>query len=811
MTNGMKMTLLRRASRGDLWSCRVLVLTLVTACICALPARAQEVEQAGVDEGNYNIKQSIEFGGRFVNVSGDAQAYDTFINLQQGPRLLGFTTEIRSLDHHAAVFDRLNFSNFGYGGDPNEVSRLHISKNLWYDFDAQFRKDQNFWDYSLLANPLNPVTPAFANAPSGFTPVITASPHLMNTRRKLGDYSLLLRPQSAIRFRLGYSRSTNEGPTFSTIHQGTEQLLLQDWKTTANTYRLGVDFRVLPRTNISYDQIWNYYKGDTGATDQNQLFSLSNGQLVDLGVSFNAGANQPCANTFAGPPPGDVNPTCSAYFNFLRHARTRTNSPTEQLSMQSNYWKSLDLSARYSYTGGDANMFDYMQSLAGRESRTNLRNDLLTGNAFGRRVIASADLGATWRISDRWSFLDSFHFSNFHYPMQFDPSECSFFSPNLVTPARVFTPLSPVPLDCGAPADAVAGTPVHSASSGPDLSMAANSNFLKQDEKTNLAEIDYQFSSKLGARLGFRYRHRSIDDNSFSATVEEFFPTNANRGDCALVAAVLNAGCTANGDGSFTFVTPDAGSDPGEILINEYAGVFGIWARPLPNWRISFDADLMSADNTFTRISPRQSQEYRVRTKYKPTGWMSLDGSVRIWEARDNIAEVNNLQHDRSYGFSATFQPGEKWALEVGYDYDDIFSQILICYVSSTAPAGLAQCPGVTGLVQQLSTYTNKSHYGNFDVMFAPLHRLTAHLGANLTGTSGSAILLDPNAVPGPLNSKWLRPYGGLDYRFGRNWTGRAYWGYYGYHEDLTALAQDVFAPRTFHANTATLSLRYAF
>ena len=115
-----------------------------------------------------------------------------------------------------------------------------------------------------------------------------------------------------------------------------------------------MDFRVLPRTSISYDQIWNYYKGDTGTTDQSQLFSLSNGQLVDLGVSFNAGANQPCANTFVGPPPGDVNPTCSAYFNFLRHARTRTNSPTEQLSMQSNYWKSLDLSARYSYTGGDA-------------------------------------------------------------------------------------------------------------------------------------------------------------------------------------------------------------------------------------------------------------------------------------------------------------------------------------------------------------------------------------------------------------------------------------------------------------------------
>jgi hypothetical protein len=113
--------------------------------------------------------------------------------------------------------------------------------------------------------------------------------------------------------------------------------------------------------------------------------------------------------------------------------------------------------------------------------------------------------------------------------------------------------------------------------------------------------------------------------------------------------------------------------------------------------------------------------------------------------------------------------------------------------------------------VQQLSTYTNKSHYGNFDVMWTPLSRLTAHVGGNLTGTNGSAILLNPNAVPGPLNSEWLRPYAGLDYRFAKNWTGKAYWGYYGYHEDLTTLTQDVFAPRNFHANTATLSVRYAF
>src|SRR5216684_2918782 len=162
----------------------------------------QDVEQKGVDQGNYNIKQSIEFGGRLTSVSGDFQVYNTFVNLQQGPRLLGFTTEMRSLNHHATVFDRLYFTNFGYGGDPNDVSRLRVSKNKWYSFDALFRRDENSWDYLLQANPLNPTTP-FANGPAGYggagtnactACVLSTSPHLFNTRRKLGDYNLLVLP-----------------------------------------------------------------------------------------------------------------------------------------------------------------------------------------------------------------------------------------------------------------------------------------------------------------------------------------------------------------------------------------------------------------------------------------------------------------------------------------------------------------------------------------------------------------------------------------------------------------------------------------
>jgi hypothetical protein len=84
-------------------------------------------------------------------------------------------------------------------------------------------------------------------------------------------------------------------------------------------------------------------------------------------------------------------------------------------------------------------------------------------------------------------------------------------------------------------------------------------------------------------------------------------------------------------------------------------------------------------------------------------------------------------------------------------------------------------------------------------------------VGANLTGNSGSALLIAPNSPSGPLDSTYYRPYAGVDYGFTKNWTGKAYWGYYGYHEDATAVDQDIFAPRNFRGNLSTLSLRYAF
>src|ERR1700752_5471856 len=81
-----------------------LLSALMFAVFCVSVSFAQQVdEQKGIDQGNYNIKQSLEFGYRFSDVVGNQQTYDTFVNFQQGPRLVDFSTDMNSLDHHGTL------------------------------------------------------------------------------------------------------------------------------------------------------------------------------------------------------------------------------------------------------------------------------------------------------------------------------------------------------------------------------------------------------------------------------------------------------------------------------------------------------------------------------------------------------------------------------------------------------------------------------------------------------------------------------------------------------------------------------------
>jgi hypothetical protein len=693
-------------------------------------------------------------------------------------------------------------------------------------FDASFRHDENFWDYSLLANPYNPAPPQ-ANAPANFNPiaiappnvlntaVIANSPHLYNTRRNMQSYGLTVLPDSKIRLRLGYNHTSNNGPAFTTIHEGTDQYLLQHLSNTMNQYRLGVDFRLLPRTNISYDQIWSYYKADPGTTDENQQFSPGVGfPLVDLGVSWNG---PPCNPAFQ--PGGVVSSNCNAFYTYSSHRRTRLHAPTEQVSFQSNFIPTLQLSGKFMYTGSDLNVYNYQQSFNGGDpSKSFLSNYADFGPISGRHVTTYTDFGATWQITRDFSLVDSFHFGNWRDPAQYTSSQCAFFSSSLIIPPNFFTSSAVLPFStCSTPANAVPGTPNHAKGSVPDLLVNLDSNFLKQQITSNLIEAQVQISPQAGAYFGYRYVHRVIADNFYNTQNAIYFPSLATRGHCALVSGALPDGCTQNADGSVSFATPNPSfGPPGVTDITSNTAVVGLWGKPTQRVFLNFDAEVGSANNTFTRLSPRDFQQVRWRLRYQAASAVNLSLYFTTRLGQNNDVTVNGSGNNTNAGMSLSLAPSEKISTQLGYNYNSISSSLLICFTSKLAQAGLLACPNVTGLVQQQSPYNSRINTGFFDVLWSPLPRFSVEVGGNFSSASGSELQLNPLStratIPtGPLNSTCYQPYGSIGYRFAKHWTGRARWDYYSYHEDLNNSYQDFYAPRSFHSNLITLSVRFAF
>ncbi len=152
-----------------------------------------------------------------------------------------------------------------------------------------------------------------------------------------------------------------------------------------------------------------------------------------------------------------------------------------------------------------------------------------------------------------------------------------------------------------------AGCPIHTSSSGADVTNELSYQFLGQNLKSNTFELQYDFTRRLSGRLGYLYTNRSIAQMSDTFDVGEFyFPGGtgaaaandylAARGDCAFPAApaphVLPAGCTlittgpsagAIVEGSPADLVPEAGNDTSRVIttINENLLLAGLTYRPI--------------------------------------------------------------------------------------------------------------------------------------------------------------------------------------------------------------------------------------
>lgn len=745
--------------------------------------------------GNYTVRQSIEFGGRITENSGNQQMYDTLVNLQSGPRLLGQELSMQSLSHNGSLFDNLYLSMFGLGGDPNDVVRLRVEKNKWYNFVGLYRRDVNFFDYNLFANPLTlnlgPASPTNSQLYTPGNPWFINSPHMQDTTRNMGDFDLTLFPQSAIRIRLGFSRNNNAGLLDSTLHSSNEIDLTENSFSRSDRYTFGVDVRAFKRTTISFTQFYEHDKVDTSFVSNN-LFPFTigaGGPSANLGVPVTG-----CTLISAGV----ASPTCNnGIFSYTLLGNQRTNLPTSQLSLQSNYFRKLDITASGTYSNGSSKLLNFSDVWRGLGDHSNAAAYQDTGTPQAERVSGNADVGLTYHLSKNWEISDKFRWLNWRSPGYFNQTTFNCFPtlpstahPNLLTPVAGGANNSECAIAALVNGLAVGGVPgvsplpvPVSLSNGADAftpysSLTPFIQFLGEQTYFNTFTVKWSPNRRASAYIGFRYGRRDLRASEATGvgSVTNFTGT-VNGAAATLLPAVTTPFSTEAED---SFVTQ----------INEYTALGGVVIRPIDGLRINADTELMYADNSFTYISPRHQQRVRASATYKVNRWASVTGSVHIIESRNDFAtNINqsglnlftvsgagatatppvpyvtttnqpaygNKNHLRYYSIGASLNPNRFFGLDFGWTYMDQLINSATCMpiaagVVTPAFAASNMCPGIAGGTDSTTITAGTAASPNLPVIQAyqentntayvilalrPIHRVTLNLGYDITSTTG--------------------------------------------------------------------------
>ena len=254
-------------------------------------------------------------------------------------------------------------------------------------------------------------------------------------------------------FRVDYNRNRFIGPAFSSIHEGTEALTNQNCNNTLNGYRFGADFRVTKKTTLSYTQMLQYYFG--GTTDGLNPFNswpLSNGTPVTFGLSwFNSGS--PCAAPLKN---GIANPSCNGYFDYSLDQHVNTFIPTEQINLKSSSLKWLDFNGQYQYSHAQSNT-PLTEIFNGLTTRTaSLGSNTAGSSSSSRWNSSSADVSATFHITDKLRLVETFRFRNFSVAGDFLNLQTNYFTAASAGSATLLTPVAMFP-----------GTPLLHSSSSP--------------------------------------------------------------------------------------------------------------------------------------------------------------------------------------------------------------------------------------------------------------------------------------------------------------------------------------------------------
>ena len=799
----------------------------------------------------YTLHESIDLGGHVANIYGSSAMYDTLVNQQSGPRILGETFELRALPHTKnTLVDHLKAFTSGLGGDPNNVAKWDVSKGKLYDFSGLFRRDRQYFDYNLLGNPnlppgqSIPIGPAAAPTGSYAWPQVTQSPFMFNTVRRMTDTKLTLLPLSKVTFRAGYSKNVFQGPSLSPSGYqvaGSYDLLLQEYqRNSTDDWTGSVEWKPVSRTRLTYEEQVTHYKGDSYFSMAPQYFNLqeADGYRVAVLQNYDNPVNKPVGitcNAGVGPAPISpaqtpnglpiVDPACNVITSYSRSQPTRVIFPTEIFRLQSSSIKNVTMNGNVRYTKANMslpNYYDDFQGLAGTS-----REITYAGNARAYREAIATDYGVTWQMLKKLSISEQIDYSNVHQPGVANITSLTTVTsatPNInsttLTTTVINTPINPA-----------TGKPTSTFEGSPSVATPLF-DFFGQKFITNNLTAAYDLTDRTVFTLTYHYQQHTIGEGAANTTGY------------------------LSGISSYT--------------INENGGTFGVAVQPANNWNINGSVEVLYADNVLTPVAPRELQHYRIHTTYRPKTWATFSGAYNDLERHNNThntgstasvdGPLQHVDHSRIVSLNADLMPNQHYGFDISYAYSDVYTATNICFLGTAAsptipgaatPTGTA-CPsppprggsGPYTFGPAKDFMSAPTQYASVALALSPIDKFHANIGYRISSANGSRFFNDPRDVNGSLVSTYQSPFVNLSYAMRKNLIWKGEYNYFGYGEGgpsgaqycnpsstlptpttpapvvpcstlpntaMSGPAYGFTAPRNFHANNLTVGVHYEF
>lgn len=807
----------------------LLMMTGIAAAQNPTPQVATPDSQMSIPDG-YSAHGSVDLGGHMAGLRGSKAMYDTLVNIQSGPRVLGETFEMHALPGNKnPLFDSLNAIGTGFGGDPDSFNKLDFHKGKLYEFSGTFRRDRRYFDYDLLGNPgiptgySVPIGPSTAPTGSYAWPQVMQSPFMFNTVRRMTDTNLTLLPLSTVTFRFGYSQNVMQGPsqTPSGNSVAGQEVLLQEFqRNSTDDFTGAVDWKPNQGTKLTFEEQIDHYKGDSYFTMAPQYFTAQEAdgtkvalldsyqQFVPYGYSTSTGAFAASSNCNAtsminqstilyANPSGlpIIDPACNVISSYYRSQPTREIFPTEIFRFQSTSVKNVSMNGDVRYTNANMNLPSYYDQFQGLDGT--IRSIAFAGAASAKREVMAGDYGIVWQVTKTLSLEDQINYSNVRQPGSSEFTGGT----DVVNALATAVTINNTALSSCVFTNSTTPTCTPAAAKAPGSALPGGSNpygtplpaYFGQKFTTNNTTLSWDATPRTTLSLTWKYEDHLISEGQGAGSPHNI-PIPANN------------------------------TTAGEVTIHENGAVFNVALRPTANWDLNGSVEAMYNDNAFTPMGFRQLRHYRMHTIYRPKTWATVSGAFNDLERHNNtnnnqnfpgnttayFGPLNHEDHTRVVSFGTQLFPNDRYGIDVNYAYNDVYMADNICFQgaagvmpggtvapAAATPSGTLCGPVAAGHGSNTVLFgpardfeDAPTQFGSVALALSPVDKFHSNIGYRITSVNGSRFFTDASDVNGTLVSTNQTPFVTASWtvRPGLIWKGE--YDYYGYGEGGRSGAQ---------------------